>query len=131
MLHQVLIDEVNKYLSGNHNYDPYAVAMALRLRVEKNICEQLGTQAEKDEFVDQKMTKYKFAYAEDHGVMVPAILNVVNAIHNEADHLKYDAISHQYLEKAIVYKLQNNVIQGMMKQIFDWNDVALTTAVID
>lgn len=105
--------------------------MALRIRVEKNIYEQLGTQAEKDEYVDQKMTKYKLAYAEDHGVMVPDVLNVVNAIHNEADHLKYDAISHQYLEKSMVYKLQNNVIQGMMKQIFGWNDVALSTAVID
>ena len=131
VLHQVLIDEVNKYLSGNHNYDPYAVAMALRIRVEKIIYEQLGTQAEKDEYVDQKMTKYKFAYAEGHGVMVPDVLNVVNAIHNEADHLKYDAISHQYLEKAMVYKLQNNVIQGMMKQIFGWNGVVLNTAVID
>lgn len=131
VLHQVLIDEVNKYLSGNHIYDPYAVAMALRLRVEKKIYMQLGTQAEKDEFVDQKMTKYKFAYAEDHGVIVPDILNVVNAIHNEADHLKYDAVRHQYLEKAMVYKLQNNVIQGMLKQIFGWSGVALTTDVID
>ena len=131
VLHQVLIDEVNKYLSGNKKYDPYAVAMALRLRVEKLIYEQLRTQAEKDDFVDQKMTKYKFEYAEDHGVMVPDILNVVNAIHNEADHLKYDAVRHQYLEKAMVYKLQNNVIQGMLKQIFCWGGVALTTDVID
>ena len=131
VLHQVLIDEVNKYLSGNQNYDPYAVAMALRLRVEKVIYEQLGTQVEKDEFVDQKMTKYKFSYAEDHGVMVPDVLNVVNAIHNEADHLKYDAVRHQYLEKAMVYKLQNNVIKGMLNQIFDWSGIALTTAVID
>lgn len=130
-LHLVLINEVNKYLSGNHNYDPYAVAMALRLRVEKMVYEQLGTQVEKDEFVDQKMTKYKFAYAEDHGVMVPDVLNVVNAIHNEADHLKYDAVRHQYLEKAMVYKLQNNVIKGMLSQIFGWSGVALTTAVID
>lgn len=131
VLHQVLVDEVNKYLSGNQNYDPYAVAMALRLRVEKVVYEQLGTQAEKDDYVDQKMTKYKFAYAEDHGVIVPDILNVVNAIHNEADHLKYDAVRHQYLEKAMVYKLQNNVILGMLKQIFGWSGAALTTAVID
>ncbi len=131
VLHQVLIDEVNKYLLGNQNYDPYAVAMALRLRVEKIVYEKLGTQALKDDFVDQRMTKYKFSFAEDNGVVVPDMLYVVNAIHNEADHLKYDAVSHQYLEKSMVYKLQNNVILGVMKSIFGWNGIPLTTTSFD
>ena len=77
------------------------------------------------------LTKYKFVYAEDHGVIVPEILNVVNAINNEADHLKYDTVRQQYLEKAMVYKLQNNVIQGILKQIFCWSGVVLTTDVIN
>ncbi len=130
-LHRVLIDEVNKYLTGNAVYDPYAVSMALRLRVEKLIYDQLNSQVLKDDYVNQKMTKYKFKFAEDNGVLVPDILNVVNAIHNEADHLKYDAVSHQYLEKSMVYKLQNNVILGIMKNIFGWNGAFLTTDAID
>lgn len=51
---------------------------------------------------------------------------MVNGIHNEADHMKYEAVSHHYLEKAMVYKLQNNVIQGVMKQIIGWRGVALS-----
>lgn len=130
-LHQVLINEVNKYLSGAPKYDPYAVAMALRLRVEKVVYGMLSTQEKKDDFVNQKMTKYKFAYAEDNGVSIPEVLYIVNAIHNEADHLKYDQVKHEYLEKSMVYKLQNNVIMGIIKQIFEWDNHPLTTDAID
>ena len=130
-LHRVLIDEVNKYLSGNAVYDPYAVAMALRLRVEKILYDQLNSQALKDDFVNKKMTKNKFNFAEDNGVIVPDILNVVNALHNEADHLKYDTVGHQYLEKSMVYKLQNNVINGILKNIFEWDGNNITTVSID
>lgn len=131
VLHHFLIDEVNKYLSGSQDYDPYAVAMALRLRVEKIVYEMLGTDAQRNDFVDEKTTKNKFKYAENNGVLIPDMFNVVNAIHNEADHLKYDAVNHQYLEKSMVYKLQNNVIQSMLKKIFEWAGSALATTVID
>ncbi len=130
VLHRVLIDEVNKYLSGGQNYDPYAVSMALRLRVEKTVYDMLESQMQKDRFVSEKMTKNKFKFAENL-VLIPDILYVINAIHNEADHLKYDAVNHQYLEKSIVYKLQNNVIQSIIKHIFGWKGILLTTSAID
>lgn len=131
ILHNMLIGEVNKYLAGNNNYDPYAVAMALRLRVEKMVYDKLETQEQKDAFVNEKMTKNKFKFAEENAVVVPDTLNMINAIHNEADHLKYDAENHRYLEKAMVYKLQNNVIRSIIIQIFGWTGVALTTDTID
>lgn len=131
ILHNILIGEVNKYLAGNNNYDPYAVAMALRLRVEKMVYDKLETQEQKDAFVNEKMTKNKFKFAEENAVVIPDTLNMINAIHNEADHLKYDAENHRYLEKAMVYKLQNNVIRSIIIQIFGWKEVALTTDTID
>lgn len=131
VLHNMLIGEVNKYLDGNNNYDPYAVAMALRLRVEKIVYDKLETQEQKNAFVDEKMTKNKFKFAEENAVVIPDILNMINAIHNEADHLKYDAENQRYLEKAMVYKLQNNVIRSVIMQIFGWNGVALSTDTID
>lgn len=131
ILHNILIGEVNKYLAGNNNYDPYAVAMALRLRVEKMVYDKLETQEQKDAFVNEKMTKNKFKFAEENAVVIPDTLNMINAIHNEADHLKYDAENHRYLEKAMVYKLQNNVIRSIIIQIFGWKGVALTTDTID
>ena len=105
--------------------------MALRLRVEKIVYNKLETQEQKDAFVNEKMTKNKFKFAEENAVVIPDTLNMINAIHNEADHLKYDAENHRYLEKAMVYKLQNNVIRSIIIQIFGWKGVALTTDTID
>jgi len=31
----------------------------------------------------------------------------------------------------MVYKLQNNIIKGIIKQIFEWENKILTTQVID
>lgn len=131
VLHKILIDQVNKYLNGDIEYDPYAVAMALRLRVEKIIYNQLDSQQKKDSFVNEKMTKNKFEFAENNSIIIPDILYMINAIHNDADHLKYDAVNQKYLEKSMVYKLQNKVIQNIIKEIFEWNGVILTTQAID
>lgn len=131
VLHQILIDEVNKYLSDQTQYDPYAVAMALRLRVEKMMYEQLQNQNQKTHFIDQKMTKNKFAYCEDNGVEVPDVYNIVSAIHNEADHVKMDHLTNTYVEKPMVYKLQHVAIKGILKKIFGWEGHNLNTNVID
>ena len=131
VLHRILIDQVNKYLNGDSEYDPYAVAMALRLRVEKIIYNKLDSPQKKDSFVNEKMTKNKFEFAENNSIIIPDILYMINAIHNDADHLKYDAVNQIYLEKSMVYKLQNKVIQNIIKEIFEWNGVILTTQAID
>ena len=130
-LHIMLIDEVNKYFSDQPSYDPYAVAMALRLRVEKIVYEKLPTQNLMDIFIKTKMTTEKFTFAESNGVVVPEALYIINAIHNEADHLKYDSAKGEYVEKAMVYKLQSVTIQSILKHIFGLEDQPLTTNCID
>lgn len=130
-LHQILIAEVNKYLSDQTQYDPYAVAMALRLRVEKLMYDTLPNQAMKDQFIDQKMTKNKFAFCESNGIEVPDVYNIVSAIHNDADHVKIDHLTNTYIEKPMVYKLQHIAIKSILKKLFGWNGHNLTTNVID
>lgn len=130
VLHRVLIAEVNKYLSGQPQYDPYAVAMALRLRVEKIMHDLLPAELRQG-FVDEKMTRHKFEYCYNHHVPVPDILYIVTAIHNEADHVKYDTATHRYIEKPMVYKLQNNAVLGIIKKVFEFNGFPLTNDVID
>ena len=130
ILHQVLITEVNKYLSDQPQYDPYAVAMALRLRVEKIMYEQLPADLQQG-FVDEKMTKHKFEYCFKHQITVPDILYIVSAIHNEADHVKFDAVTNRYIEKPMVYKLQNNAVLGILKRVFGYDGTPLTAVVID
>lgn len=121
VLHQILVEETNKYLSGNQSYDPYAVAIALRLRIEKKLYDKLPDEYKAD-FVEQKMTKNKFTYCEEHGVIIPDVYNIINAIHNEADHLSYNDSRGEFEEKTMVYKLQNNVVLNIIRKLFNWTD---------
>lgn len=131
VLHGVLIDEVNKYLSGATAYDPYAVSLAVRLRIEKIMYEKLPTQILKDVMVNTKETKGKMQFCARAGYEMPDVFNIANAIHNESDHLKYNVSNNTFVEKAMVYKLQNRSIQSLIKKLFDWNGNSLTSAAIN
>lgn len=121
VLHQILVEETNKYLSGNQTYDPYAVAITLRLRIEKTLYDKLPNKCRAD-FVNQRMTKNKFAYCEENGLIIPDVYNIINAIHNEADHLSFNDSQGEFEEKAMVYKLQNNVVLNIIRKIFNWTE---------
>ena len=130
ILHQFLIKEVNNYLSGKPQYDPYAVALALRLRVEKLVYDNLPVLL-KQKFVNTSMTKKKFEYCIQNGIDVPDVFYIVSAIHNEADHLKFDVVNNRFIEKPMVYKLQNNAVTDILKNIFGWQGVVLDSTIID
>lgn len=127
---QVLISELNKYLSGNDNYDPYAISIALRLRVEKVMYESLATEELKRQFVSTHKTNEKFLFCEQHSIAVPDAFFIVNSIHNEADHLKQNPITGAYDEKAMVYKLQNGVIHSIVEHLFNYNGAPLDSSLI-
>ena len=131
VLHTFLIEEINKYLSGAPSFDPYAVSLAVRLRVEKIMYERLPSQELKDGLVNEKMTKNKMKYCANNGHEMPEVFNIVNAIHNEADHLSYDATNERYVERPMVYKLQNHSILAIIAHLFNWQGESLTTEVID
>lgn len=123
-----LIEELNKYLCGTDSYDPYAVAVALRIRSEVIIYNLLPTQEIKDAFEDEKETKKKFAYAEDHGVVVPSPLYAVAAIHNEADHIRIDN-NGNIKDTPMIYKLEHSVVRQIIAKLFNYcNGVPVTIA---
>ena len=130
VLHTMLIDELNKYLSQSPSYDPYAVALALRLGVEKKVYLSLPPERQQG-FVDAFTTKGKFDYCIESEIIIPDAYYIVTAIHNESDHLRFDGLQQKYIERPMVYKLQNAVIRGIIKEIFEWNGTPLTTNVID
>ena len=78
---EMLISELNKYLSFNQIYDPYAVAVALRLRVEKFMYISLSSQELKDDFVNTHKTNKKLDFCERNGIIVPDAFFIVNSIH--------------------------------------------------
>ena len=132
IFHDYLIQETNKYINDEEMYDPYAVAMTLRIKIEKLVYEKLESEEQKKAFINTHMTKNKFEYAENEGICILDVYNIVNAIHNEADHIKFNNETNTFVETPMVYKLQNIVIKGILKQIFQANtEVSLSSSSIE
>lgn len=117
-LKKYLKEELDKYFSEQNNYDPYAVAMALRHKIEKQIYDKLENDELKKEFVNIHKTNDKLNFCEKYSIIVPDSFYIVNAIHNEADHLKRKD-NGKFAEKTMVYKLQNMAIKNILKNLFD------------
>ena len=81
--------------------------------------------------MNEKMTKNKIDLCKRNGIDVPEVYNIANAIHNDSDHLKFDAEQNKYIERPMVYKLQNQIIRSIIGHLFGWNGNALTTEVVD
>ena len=122
----MLISELNKYLSLDSSYDPYAVAVALRLKVEKKMYSSLSEQILKDAFIDTHTTNKKLDFCETNGIIVPDAFFIVNSIHNSADHLKKNPTTGAFEEKQMVYKLNNNVVRHIIAKIFRYDGHPIT-----
>lgn len=126
----MLISELNKYLNNDPTYDPYAVAIALRLRVEKIMYSDLPNQAIKDAFVETHTTNKKLEFCENNGIIVSDAYFIVNSIHNSADHLKQNQITGIFEEKQMVYKLSNNVVYHIIAKLFCYEGLPITVDTI-
>lgn len=116
-----LINEMNKYLRKDADYDPYSVCIALRIKIEKSIYEQLPTEDEKEKFIETHGTKEKLEFAENILGELPDIYFILGVIYNDAGHLK-----DENSEKPVVYRLNNHIIQNMISEIFEYQGVDLT-----
>ncbi len=116
-----LINEMNKYLRKDADYDPYSVCIALRIKIEKSVYEQLPTEDEKEKFIETHGTKEKLEFAENILGELPDIYFILGVIYNDAGHLK-----DENSEKPVVYRLNNHIIQNMISEIFEYQGVDLT-----
>lgn len=118
---QHLINEMNKYLKKEGDYDPYSVCIALRIKIEKIVYERLHTEDEKKEFIKTHKTKAKLEFAENILGELPDSYFILGIIYNDAGHLK-----DENSEKPVVYRLNNLIIQKMISEIFEYQEVDLT-----
>ena len=116
-----LINEMNKYLRKDADYDPYSVCIALRIKIEKIVYEKLPTEDQKKEFIQTHKTKAKLEFAENILGELPDIYFILGVIYNDAGHLK-----DENSEKPVVYRLNNLIIQNMISEIFEYQGVDLT-----
>lgn len=118
-----ILQELNKYLHENSDYDPYSVSIALRIRIEKLVYDKLRTEEERETFINTHMTKSKLEYAETILGELPDVYYILGIIYNETGHLKSEDIN-----KPIIYRLQNIVIKQMIVEIFNYKseDIVLS-----
>jgi len=122
-LKKYILGELNKYLRATENstvYDPYAVCLGIRYRIEKTVYEQLDDDL-REKFINTHKTDKKLEFAKENGVIVSDADFFLSIIHNDSDHL-----SDVNTEKACVYKLTHTVLKHMIKQLFEYKDVPLT-----
>ncbi len=104
---------LENYIKGKKNYDPLAVCIAVRLKIEENVYGLLSTNQKKEEFIKIKMTINKLNYAKDEdNVDVLEIYYFLGTLHNEIIHIRknHDNSSPIYL------KLNNSTIRKMIKE---------------
>ena len=112
---QFIIQEINKYLSGNADYDPYSVCTCVRIRIEKIVCDQLHDNVQKDTFESTHKTVEKLKYAESCGVSVNDIFYLLGILYNDVEHTWSNGI-----DKPAIYKLENLVVRKIISDIFDF-----------
>lgn len=117
-----LLEELNKYLSDQPIYDPYAVSLAIRIATEKRVYDSFDNETDKNEFVNNrdKGILDKMEFAEDKGKMIPDAYYILSLIHGESDHIEFDENTKQFNEKPVIYKLSNPVVKHMVTELFDY-----------
>ena len=119
-----LTGELNKYLADSHEYDPYAVSLAIRIGTEKKVYEQLSNDEDKNLFMNVHCngTKDKIEFAEEKNLIIPDAYYILCLIHGESDHIEYDENHKKFNEKPVIYKLNNPVVKHMVAKLFDFEE---------
>ena len=117
-----LLEELNKYLSDQPTYDPYAVSLAIRIATEKKVYDSFDNEVDKNEFINNcdKGIQGKMKFAEGKGKVIPDAYYILSLIHGESDHIEFDENTKQFNEKPVIYKLNNNVVKHMVAELFDY-----------
>lgn len=121
---EYLINETNKYFRKEEVYDPYAVCVCLRIRIEKKFYDQLTGDEVKTIFINTFETIPKLEYAEKQLGEINDTYYILRPLFNDPCH--FDGIH----EKIVVFKLNNMVIFNLLKNIFNYQENDLILDVI-
>ena len=108
--------ELRTYLlEPNKAYDPLAVCVSIRIKIEENIYNCIDVDAHKQEFLDTHGTTEKLNYAHDKGVVVPETYYLLGIIYNHPLHIVGD----NDISKPLSMKLENVTIKSMVKHLWE------------
>ena len=107
--------ECRKYLyEPNRSFDPLAVCLSVRQKIEELVYAQLDTKEVKEGFLDEHGTNKKLDYAHEHGVSFPETYHLLSIIYNPPLHSSGDLD----LSKPLGIKLDNTVIKNMIMRLW-------------
>lgn len=107
--------ELRRYLfEPDEVYDPLAVCVSIRIRIEEEVYSRIGTDADKEKFLATHGTTEKLNYAHDLGVLIPETYYLLGIIYNHPLHLEGD----NDISKQLSIKLENNTIKSMIRHLW-------------
>ncbi len=109
--------ELRKYLIENRKYDPVAVCIALRLKIEKLVYDSIFDPSIKTIMLETKKTRNKLEECVRRGVSIPETYFLLGIIYNSSLHLK----SGQDISRPLSTKLENGTIKKIITDIFKNN----------
>ncbi len=113
--HQMINDEVTKYLNEQTDYDPLAICFGIRVRIEDLLYSKITDPAHQQTFIDEHGTKKKLEYCEQIGIDVPEIYYLLGIIYNDRLHWR----NGMDIIRPVALKLENITIKKMIRDIFN------------
>ena len=112
--HELVLQQVNQYLLGQ-NSNPFAVCIAMRVRIEKMIYDQLPLELRND-FLNTKTTEAKLIFASEHNIEIPEIYFLLGIIYNPPLHA--DKERTDVMWNRLQRNLKNPAIRNMIATLF-------------
>ena len=115
-----LFEEVReKYLNNSSLiFNPIKVALALRIKIEKDIFDKLN-EDKKSEFIDTHKTINKIEFAEKNSIELSDTYYILRPLYNEVIHLSNDDRLNKNKYTSCCLYLSNKVIRNMIEKIFN------------
>lgn len=107
--------ELRKYLlEPGKVYDPLAVCVSIRVKIEENTYNSITKNGHKQQFLLTHGTTEKLNFARNHGVVIPETYYLLGIIYNHPLHIAGD----NDISKQLSMKLENETIKSMIKYLW-------------
>jgi len=129
LFYGMIQDEIISFLNGD-KYDPLKIICAIRVKIEKLVYDWLSTDEEKTKYVETNTTVRKLNYAVKRGVNVPVDFFLLQPLYNDGLHMNENVNSTKNKIQSICLKLDNIVVQGIVKRIEEKNGSNLVLTLV-
>ncbi len=111
--HSYTSKQVDEYLAGR-NYDPIAICIGLRTKIEFSLYSQITDDNKKLIFLHTNSTKKKLDYCEELKIDVPEHFYLLGIIYNDNLHINNEFD----ITKPLAVKLENITIKKLISDVF-------------